>query len=289
MATNSSGITERLIGPRPPEDFIRASHARLDALFQQKFEQRGRLWDEQLGLSEAPMALLRNLAKDDAAIERTVKDARARSKRRAQHARPAPERAKVKSRAHLGSVDITFVPPYTWPWQWTATTGSATADVGVNQGNGTMSFDAWTGDNGKTAACAVAVGSYFQPIADAGAMYVSAVPSFSYVWDSDNVFDNSHTHAFVGLYVGQYTLEGQFIQAVVDQQIPVWDSGGGSGQGTDSGFPLLAVTPVDSDHFYEIWVWAGGDAEADGWSVFWGSAALSAMNLTVPSISIAAY
>ncbi|MGO9082033.1 MAG: hypothetical protein ACLQDY_23860 [Streptosporangiaceae bacterium] len=288
MTGNSSGITERLIGPRPPEGFIRGSHARLDALFRQKFEQREGLWDEQRRISEAPATLLRNLAKDDPATERTVKETRARSKKRAQRVLSAPKRTKIKSRAHLSSIDVTFVPPYTWPWQWTATTGSATADADADQNNGTMSFDAWTGENGKTAACAVAVGSYFQPMADAAFMYVSAVPAFNYIWDSDNVFDNSHTHAFLGLYVGQYTLEGEFTQAVVDQQIGLWDSGGGSDQGTNSGFPLLAGTPVDSDHFYEIWVWAGGDAEADGWSVFWGSAALSAMNLTVPSISVAA-
>jgi len=52
---------------------------------------------------------------------------------------------------------------------------------------------------------------------------------------------------------------------------------------------LIASTPVDSDHFYEIWVWAGVDAEADGWSLFRGSAALSVANLTVPAISVFAY
>lgn len=168
-------------------------------------------------------------------------------------------------------------------------TGSATADVSADNKNGTMSFDSWTGDNGKTASCAVAVGSYFQPVADVGIMDVAAAPAFNYVWDSDNVFDNSHTHAFLGLYVGEYTLGGEFVRAAVDQQITLWDSGGGSDQGSNSGYPLFASTPVDSDHFYEIWVWAGGDAEADGWSLFWGSAALSAANLAVPSISIAAY
>ena len=99
----------------------------------------------------------------------------------------------------------------------------------------------------------------------------------------------STTGAFIGLYVGQYTLSGEFVQAVIDQQISLWNSGGGSDQGNNSGFPLFASTPVDSDHFYEIWVWAGGDAEADGWSAFWGSAALSSANLVVPSISVYAY
>ena len=98
------------------------------------------------------------------------------------------------------------------------------------------------------------MGSYFQPVADVGIMDVAAAPALNYVWDSDNVFDNSHTHAFLGLYVGEYTLGGEFVRAAVDQQITLWDSGGGSDQGSNSGYPLFASTPVDSDHFYEIWV-----------------------------------
>jgi len=216
-ASENSGISERLIGPEPPAEFIRASRARLDALFQEKFAQRERLRDEQRRMSEAPAALLRNLAKDDAATQDAVKEARARSKKLSGRALPVPHRAKVKSRAHLGSIDITFVPPYTWPWEWSATTGSATADVSSDNKNGTMSFDSWTGENGKTASCAVAVGAYFQPVADVGIMDVAAVPAFNYVWDSENVFDNSHTHAFLGIYVGEYTLGGEFVRAAVDQ------------------------------------------------------------------------
>jgi hypothetical protein len=291
MTSNAAGITERLVGPKPSEEFIRASRARLDALFQQKFEQRETLWNERRRMSEAQTALLRNLAKDNPATERTVKEARARFKEWAQHVLPVPKRAKIRPRAHLGSVDVTFVPPYTWPWTWNATTGdgSAGVEVSADQENGTMAFGVDSGVNGKTAAGAVALGSYFQPIADVGIMDVSANPAFNYVWSSENVFDSSHTHAFLGLYVGEYTLGGEFIRAVVDQQITLWDSGGGLDQGTNSGFPLLASTPVDSDHFYEIWVWSGGDAEGDGWSVFWGSEATSKANLTVPSISVHAY
>jgi hypothetical protein len=52
---------------------------------------------------------------------------------------------------------------------------------------------------------------------------------------------------------------------------------------------LVGATPIDSDHFYEVWVWVGGDAEAHGWSVFWGSGALSEGGITVPSISVFAF
>jgi hypothetical protein len=279
---------ERLIGRKPSDEHVQKSRTRLTDMFQRRFEQRETLRKEQYSLTEAPLSLLRKLGEGNPTIEAAVKGARERSRARAKRSLHRPERAKVHARARLGSISVTFVPPY-WPWQWSASTGSATADVSADGNAGTMSFDAWTGQNGKTASTAVALGYYFQPLADNGIMEVFANPAFNYIWDSDNVFDNSHSGAFIGLYVGQYTLDGAFVQAVIDQQISLWNSGGGSDQGSNSGYPLFGWTPVDSDHFYEVWVWAGGDAEADGWSAFWGSAALSAANLVVPSISVFAY
>lgn len=257
-------------------------------MFKRRFEEREALRKEYEISQESSLRLLHKLAKEDPAIEAAVKSATKRSGARAKQSLDKPARTKVAGRARSGSVAVTFIPPF-WPWQWNASTGSATANVGVDGNAGTMSFDAWTGQDGKTASTAVALGYYFQPLADNGIMNVNANPAFNYIWDSTNVLDSSHSGAFLGLYVGQYTLGGEFVQAVVDQQISLWNSGGGSGQGSNSGFPLFASTPVDSDHFYEIWVWAGGDAEADGWSAFWGSAALSSANLDVPSISVFAY
>ena len=226
---------ERLIGRKPSEDHIQKSRARLDDMFRQRFEQREALRNEQLLQQEPTMRLLRKMAESDKGIEEAVKEARARSIARAKKPLHKPVKMKVGARTHLGSIDVTFVPPFTWPWQWSAQTGSATADVSADANSGTMSFDAWTGEDGKTASCAVAVGSFFQPITGVGIMDVSAIPSFTYVWDSSNVLDSSHTGAFIGLYVGQYTLGGDFVQAVVDQQISLWDSGGGSDQGSNSG------------------------------------------------------
>jgi len=193
----------------------------------------------------------------------------------------------VRERARLGSLAVTLAPPF-WAWQWDAETGSASGTESVDGNAGTMSYDAWTGDNGKAASSRVALGGYFQPFADNGIMDISANPAISYDAETWTVLDSAHAGGFVGLYVGEYTLQGEFEQAVIDQQIDVTSVAGG-GQGSTSGYPLFGSTPVDSNHFYEIWVWAGGDAEADGWSLFWGSAALSYGNLSVPSISVYAY
>lgn len=276
-----------MIGWRPSDDFIEKSRARLTSLFKQRLEQNQALLNDQRPQKAVGFTLLRNLVKEDKDIEKVVKNAQKRSADRAK-LRPAdPDKRKIEPRTSFGSIDVAFVPPYNWGWTWSAQTGTATSDVGASI-DGTMNFDSWTGNDGKTASGAVAVGVYFRP-GTTSYMDVRSNPSFNYIWDSDNVLDSSHSHAFLGIYVGEYTLGGDFVQAVIDQQINMWDSGGGSGQGSNSGYALFGSTNVDSDHFYEIWVWAGGDAEADGWSLFWGSAALSAMNIFVPSIEIHVY
>lgn len=275
---------ERLIGRKPSDAVLAGSKKRLDALFKKRFENLQAQRKEQRRIEAASLGVLRGVANEDrklsASVEEAKKSAAARSK---SHAKP-PHRSTVEARQHIGSVAVTLVPPF-WTWQWNAQTGQdATGNTNVDGNAGTMSFDAWTGDNGKTAATAVALGGYFQPLADNGILNVFANPGVSYDDETWTVFDSAHAGNFIGLYVGQYTLEGEFVQAVIDQQIPI-----GGGNGSTSGFPLVGFTPCDSDHFYEIWVWAGGDAEADGWSLFWGSAALSYGSITVPSISVFAF
>jgi hypothetical protein len=272
---------ERLIGRKPTDEFIVQSRARLDAMFKRRFDHRQVLRNERKPIEGASFEVMRSLAKDDSRLDAAVKNARKVSTARAKQHPKHPARAKVHARQHLGSVAVTLVPPF-WPWQWTATTGSATASASADANAGTLSFDAWTGNDGKTASARSALGYYFQPMADNGIMDVTANPGYSYDWETWTVLDSAHAGDFIGLYVGEYTLQGEFVQAVVDQQISMSDY-------ESAGNPLFARTPVDSDHFYDIWVWAGGDAEADGWSAFWGSAALSDGSVTVPSISVYAY
>lgn len=280
-------LDERLIGKRPDANHLKKSRAHLDSLSQRRFEQMATAAKEQRLIRQASFGVLRRLAKEDAEAATAVKDAKRLAAAHAKHRQLAPQRTRVQERGRIGSIAVTLAPPF-WTWQWDAETGSASGSEQVNGNAGTMSYDAYTGDNGKTAASRVALGGYFQPMADNGILEVFANPAISYDVNTWTVFDSAHAGGFVGLYVGQYTLEGAFVQAVIDQQTDITSVAGGN-QGSTSGFPLIGITPVDSDHFYEIWVWAGGDAEADGWSVFWGSAALSWGSLTVPSISVYAY
>lgn len=277
-----------MLGWKPSDDFIEKSRARLTSLVQERFTQKELLRKDQLPAQTIPLTLLRNLAKDNKDIEQVVKDTREKSAGRTKNPRSAPVQRKVEPSTRFGSVAATWVPPYEWTYTWNADSGQSPQDPVSSSTNGHMSFAAYTGDNGKTASCIVAVGGYFRPVAGNYVLDVSSVPSFTYDWFSDNVLDSSHTAAWIGIIVGEYNLDGEFVQYIVHQQISLWNSTG-SGQGSNSGFPLFSSCPIDNDHFYEIWVWAGGDAEADGWSVFWGSAAFSEMTIFVPSISIYAY
>jgi hypothetical protein len=276
---------ERLIGRKPSDAVVAASKKRLEDMFKKKFDDLREQRKAQRLVEAASFGSLRDMAKSDPKLAEAVKEAKMQHAARSKHKAKPPTRAKVAGRQHLGSVQVTFVPPFTWGWQWNAQTGEdASASVNVDANAGEMDFFCDTGSNGKTAAAAVAVGGFFQPMADNGLMEVFANPSISYDANTWTVFDSAHAGNFIGLYVGQYTLDGAFVQAVIDQQI-----GMGSGQGSTSGFPLFGLMPCDSDHFYEVWVWAGGDAEADGWSAFWGSAALSSGTINVPSISVFAF
>ena len=293
--SENSRFADLLLGKTLPKNHIRKSRARLDAMFARRFREMNARQKELRAQNAVPMRVLRNLVRKDPAAAAAVSQAKKRFAAFAKSPLRAPTRSKVKPRAHVGTFDMTFTPPYLWPWQWSATTGpDALAEVFVNQNAGTMRFSSDSGLNGKTASSAVALGVYYQPdplllCGESGIMNVSSNPAFQYAWDASGFLASSHAAAFIGIYVGEYTLGGDFVQAVVDQQISLWDSDGGSGRGTKSGYPLFASTPVDTSHFYEIWVWSGGDAEGDGWSAFWGSGAGSWANLTVPSISIHVY
>jgi hypothetical protein len=112
---------------------------------------------------------------------------------------------------------------------------------------------------------------------------ISSGPSLGYDLQTWYVLDSANAGGFIGLYVGEYTLKGEFVTAPVDQQISI------AGLGGASSIPLFASMWADSDHFYEIWVWGGVNVEGAGWSAFWGSAALAELNSWVPSIQIFYY
>ena len=121
-------------------------------------------------------------------------------------------------------------------------------------------------------------------------MFISSTPSFSYGSSCGRFLDGVHAGGFIGLYVGEYTLGGDFVQAVVDQQIQLWNQTSDSdANSSSSGYGLIASPVVDSDHFYEIWVWAGDDAEGVGSGFLNWSFAGDEMTVNVPEISFSLF
>jgi hypothetical protein len=204
-----------------------------------------------------------------------------------------PKTRRARSRLYTGSIGATLTPPYNWSWTWHAGNGgpdinSASAD---NQ-HGTWNVSDWASFNDSSSASARgAVGIFFRPPTETGILRVWANPGLNYDWGDWCNLDGAGSDGWVGLYIGEYDADGGgFAGAPVDQEINLWSdsswwSGVGSQQGSNSGYPLSAQLYVDSDHFYEIWVWGGTDVYAAGWGGLFGSGAGGDLSASVPSIT----
>jgi hypothetical protein len=204
-----------------------------------------------------------------------------------------PKARRARARMFTGSLGATLVPPYNWSWTWNAGNGgpdinSASAD---NE-NGTWSVSDWASFNDSSNASArAAVGVFFRPPTDTGILRVWANPALNFDWGDWCVLDGAGSDGWVGLYVGEYDVDGGgFVASPVDQQASLWSdnswwAGVGEQEGSNSGYPLFAELDVDSDHFYEIWVWGGTDVYAAGWGTFSGSGSGGDLAATVPSIT----
>lgn len=213
-----------------------------------------------------------------------------------QHARrklAIPRTRPAKQRIFTSSIGATVVPPYNWPWTWTAGNGTPAAlSATASQASGAIGLSAWTSfNNGSNAAARGAVGIFFRPPTSEGFLRLWSNPAINFDWGTWCVFDGAHSDGFIGFYVGEYDLSGGFVGAPIDQTIQLWSddswwAGVGFQTGSNSGFPLFAQLVVDSNHFYEIWVWCGVYVSAAGWgSPFWGSGAGADLSVAVPSIT----
>ncbi|KAN0103406.1 hypothetical protein V8E51_011719 [Hyaloscypha variabilis] len=272
---------------KPDEEFIKRSKARLSSIFHEKFKQREAAREEKLAEDKVTSKIFRNLAKGDDEIAKVGEKVRQRLVDRLKQPRSKHENALAEPRDFGAENDIRG-PPYDWDWTWEAQSGNATFTVSADKTTGNISFAGSTGDGGS-ASCASAVGLFFQPKSTSALLQVIASPSLSYEYDAYRFLDAVRSHAFVGVYVGEYTLKGEFVRAVIDQQISLWeaDSDVGGFSGNNSGFPLFSAGSADNDHFYEVWVWAGADIEGSGWDdVFDWSGAYAQLSASVPSISV---
>lgn len=275
---------ERLIGPKPSPKFLKQSQARLDAMWKSRAAQQNARDKRQRDLSNASFEVIRRLAGEDPKLAASAKRIRAEAAAHAKKKLTLPDRPpRVPSRIRLGSISATFVPPFwgTWFSDGKQGDGWLGGGINVNGSSGNISLNVAAGDGGGGSAWeAAALGGYFQPPAANGILDIFADPSMGYDFQTWYFLASANAGGFIGLYVGEYTLRGQFQTALVDQQINISSLGG------SSSLPLAASIWVDSDHFYEIWVWAGVNASGDGFHTFWSSSASAQLSVWVPAISI---
>lgn len=278
---------------KPDEEFIKRSQERLTHLFQEKFKQRVAARNEKLADDKVTLQIFRNLAKGNKDIakvgEKVYQKVLDHMKQPLPELKEATiERGDFHTESGGGSI-VGFVrsAPYDWPWVTKGQSDSANFGASADKDGGILSFDGWTGEDGGSASGAGAVGFFFQPKAAGTLLQVFANPSLVYAYDAYRFIDAVRSHAWVGIYVSEFTLDGRFVRTAIDQQISLWtaDYDVGSFSGSNSAFPLFASGSADNNHFYEIWVWAGADVEGSGYYGFDWSHSFAQLSVHVPSIS----
>jgi hypothetical protein len=287
---------ESLYGQEPPpEDLVLRGMADLESELTRRFERhhehqrQARVHQEKV---RKPM--IDAVSQDPQAAEgvrglRELETSWRREQEQFLEAAP-PQAQEVTQRIFTGSIGATVTAPYDYPWTWSTSTGSPQLSVSADKTTGRMSFDIWNNSNDASGSAAAALGIFFKPMTASGILRLSSNPAFSYYWWTHCAFASAHSDAFIGLYVGRYTLGNSFDGAPVNQEIVLWSddswwSGAGSHQGENSGYPLFAQFNVDSSHWYALWVWCGGSASGEGWGVFSGSGADSSMSVALRSIT----
>lgn len=279
--------------PPPSEEQARRGLADL----QRRFEKQSAARAGKMTATAAQSRALRDVLNvTDASTEQlttVVRNLRHEQEGAARRKTVPPKARRARPRVFTGSIGATLAPPYNWSWTWNAGTGgpdinAASAD---NQ-NGTWNVSDWASfSDSSNASARAAVGVFFRPPTDTGILRVWANPALNYDWGDWCTLDGAGSDGWVGLYIGEYDADGGgFVAAPVDQQASLWSdnswwAGVGAQEGTNSGYPLFAELDVDSDHFYEIWVWGGTDVYAAGWGTFSGSGAGGDLTAAVPSIT----
>jgi hypothetical protein len=278
----------------PPEDEVLRGMQNLEEEEKGRFD-RQRRNEREKGDHEKKVRrpLLDVVGKDNQAKEGVQRlqemDANAGQQRREVEAE-APEVPMEVQRIFTGSIGATVGLPYNYGWTWNATSGNPALSVSANKTTGKMGFGIWNNSNDASGTARAGLGIFFRPMTANGILRLSANPAYTYSWWTYCAFASAHSDAYIGLYVGRYTLSGGFDGAPVSQQLVLWSddswwSGAGSHTGSSAGHPLFAQFNVDSSHYYALWVWCGGRATGAGWGTFSGSGAASNLSITVPSIT----
>ncbi|SPJ75503.1 uncharacterized protein FTOL_05234 [Fusarium torulosum] len=270
-----------------PDAMNGKSQAKLTTISEKRFEQRQALWKQTAQKRELADQLLLKLTKDDKEIEKLMKAAHNTSvfiSKNGVNPREPKEPNDHPPRPAQGPTIIQLNAPWGLVWTWSSAPNDPPLAMAQNLNDpelgqvGAMGLNLRTDRGRSVESGSMAVGAWFQP-PRSGLMTVSANPTITYGYGNSAFLRSSHTHAWMGFFIQEWTLDGTFVKNDVDQQINLWDLTTDHDFVGDRTFPLTASIPVVSDHNYAIWVWAGGDAESNALS--YGS-----LNVNLSNISI---
>lgn len=168
---------------------------------------------------------------------------------------------------------ILRVPPY--EYAWTSETiivqgfeGPTVITEANVDGNMKFELNSNAARHATRAHAATGVGIYFRPFTNGPAnVYASAQLHFrKYAWVAAK-FAEVYNTGFIGMWVGAFRVsDGTFAGTPVDFTERMWQLTGGVI--VDPGWSYTrtvgATFPVDSDHYYHIWILTGGYIRATG-------------------------
>jgi hypothetical protein len=189
---------------------------------------------------------------------------------------------------------VTRVPPYEYQWTWSSAVGdtesySLSASAANGQMSSSMAGSPQLGGAFGSIDQICSVGIFFRPPTRNGLLTFSSTPSFTARYGIIALIALLRTESWIGLYAEQYNVsDNSFAGAIIDQRsnrvfnLDAFYFYNVAGRNfSNSGFPLSAMIPVDSAHWYSIWFQCGGHASAAGVRAY----ASSNIDLTVPSIT----
>jgi hypothetical protein len=278
---------EKLLGPAPSVSVARKIKSKIQDLVKHRMHRQLRDEKRKASPNDAMVSVMRALIDGDPKLVAMVKEIREKERARAAAWKPSLElperRPKIESRIRKGSISATYGLPLE-TWQWDEANGDAGAAPSVNGNSGSINLSVSAGINNDSgnAAAQGALGTYFQLPKGSGVIQISASPALSADLYTDYFLESAGASGFVGLGLEQFTPDGEYVSTIINQQTQL-----ASLPSQSSGLPLVAVSPIDGDQIYSLYVLAGVSVYGDG-SEWWGgfSWAQATADVHVPSVSL---
>jgi hypothetical protein len=199
----------------------------------------------------------------------------------------------------IGSMEATIVPPYDFTWTYQNASGPVHVTTQARKSDGFVFCDVKCpqGGNDSNGVARSALGIFFQPVVD-GKVRFSATPSLIFFWYTHCILADARSRGAVGLQVYRFKFDGTLDPSPNNGPFDVHDYfasvdseqwyNTSCQEGTHSGSlspPMTIEFAVSKNRFYNLWVYARTNADADGGDFFYDSAARAEMNGIVPKMT----